>query len=418
MGINPLDYRMKNLLRPGDMFMIEFDTHEMPLDPAGAEECLRRGAEAIGWNRWAHPSTKTGRIRRGLGIYTSKNQSGRGASNGLIWIDRLGKVHLPLSCGNVGTESHTGIAAIAAETLLMPIEQLDVTWGDTSKGPWDFMSDDSRSSHCHGKAVYNAAVDLIRELKQVGCRTLGVEENRLDVRDGRVIVRGERRSMDFRSLAQRAIPRTEFIPFCNPTNDVSPDFDNLGNLIEKPPIRLHKETEDFARKLAQGGIVGLGMYIFNERTVPWGAGFAEVEVDMSTGQVRVIKIVTVMNVGRVLYRRGAEAQLRGGVAIGAGFALMEDLGVDPATGIPIYHNFHEYRPMTVLDYPEIVPILVEIPSVAGPYGAMGLGDNCSFPAPAAIGTAIHNAAGIWIDELPLTLDRVYTALKTSGRLVS
>jgi xanthine dehydrogenase molybdenum-binding subunit len=125
-----------------------------------------------------------------------------------------------------------------------------------------------------------------------------------------------------------------------------------------------------------------------------------------------------MNAGRILYRRGAEAQLRGGVEIGAGFALTEDLGIDPATGIPIYNNLHEYHPLTVLDFPEVVPILVEVPSVTGPYGAMGLGDNCCFPPAATIGTAVHNATGVWIEELPLTPNRVYTALKAAGRLVA
>jgi len=418
MGMNPLEYRLKNMHRPGDMCIVEFETVEMPLDPTGAEECLLRGAEAIGWNRWAHPSTKTGRVRRGLGIYASKLLSGRGTSNGLVWIDRLGKVHLPISTGNVGTESHTGIAAVAAETLRMPIDQLDVTWGDTTKGPWDYTSDDSRSSHCVGKAVYNASLDLIRQLKNAASEALGVDKNSLEVREGRVIVAGTRRSIDFRTLAQRSTPRTDFIPYCNPANDISPDFDDQGNLIMSPPVRVRKETEVLARKLAQGGMVGLGMYIFNERTVPWGAAFADVEVDMSTGQVKVHKIVTVMNAGRVLYRRGAEAQLRGGIEIGAGFALMEDLGIDPATGVPIYNNLHEYHPLTVLDFPEIVPILVEVPSVTGPYGAMGLGDNCCFPPPTAIGTAVHNATGVWIEELPLTPDRVYTALKAAGRLVA
>ena len=418
MGMNPLEYRLKNMHRPGDMVMVEFESIEMPLDPTGAEECLRQGAAAIGWDRWKHPSTKNGRVRRGLGLYASKLLSGRGTSNGLVWIDRLGKVHVPISTGNVGTESHTGIAAVVAETLKMPIEQLDVTWGDTTKGPWDYTSDDSRSSHCVGKAVYNASIDLIRELKHAASPALGVNEDLLDVADGRVTVRGTRRSIDFRALAQHAVPRTEFIPYCNPANDISPDFDDQGNLIMSPPVRVRKETEVLARKLAQSGMVGLGMYIFNERTVPWGAAFADVEVDMSTGQVKLLKIVTVMNAGRVLYRRGAEAQLRGGTEIGAGFALMEDLGIDPATGVPIYNNLHEYHPMTVLDFPEVVPILVEVPSVAGPYGAMGLGDNCCFPPPAAIGTAVHNATGVWMEELPLTPDRVYSALKAAGRLVA
>ena len=162
-GMDPLEFRRRNSLRTGDL--IDTDVvPNVPLMNIGAEACLRAGAEAIGWSRWQHPAKKAGAKRRGIGIRFSQEHSGRNASNGLVWMDRAGKIHVPIGAGNLGTNSHTGIAVIVASALGVPVEELDCTWGDSATCAWDFVSDASRAVHCHGKAMYNAAIDLKRQL--------------------------------------------------------------------------------------------------------------------------------------------------------------------------------------------------------------------------------------------------------------
>ena len=385
-GMDPVEFRRQNSLHAGDL--IDTDVvPNVPLMNIGAEQCLRAGADAIGWNRWQHPSAKSGAVRRGIGVRFSQEHSGRNASNGLVWMDGAGKVHVPIGSGNLGTNAHTGIALIVANALDMPVEELDCKWGDSASCTWDFVSDASRAVHCHGKAMYNAAVDLKRQL-----------ESR---RTGRVE------------------PRTDFTPHFDPKTDINPYLDeNTGQVVKSPQPRLHEQTEALARKIvADGGIVGLGFYVWNPSAESWGASFAEVEVDMETGRVSVLKLVGVHDCGRVIHIPGAQAQVDGGSIMGLGYAMTEELLIDPHTGIPVTQSLYEYRPPTILDLPELVSILVESPVEAGPFGAKGLGENPMFNAGAAVANAVYNATGVRMREIPFTWPRVYGELKRAGKVV-
>ena len=385
-AMDPLEFRRRNSLAAGDL--IDTDVlPNVPLMAIGADACLKHGAEAIGWSTWQHPARKTGSARRGIGMRFSQEHSGRNASNGLVWMDRAGKIHVPIGSGNLGTNAHTGIAIIVANALDMPVEALECSWGDSATCTWDFVSDASRAIHCHGKAMYNAAIDLRRqvELLRVG----------------------------------RVQPRTDFTPYFDPETDLNPYLDeNTGQVVKNPPPRLHEQTEALARQIvADGGLVGLGFYVWNPSAESWGASFAEIEVDMETGRVAVLKLVGAHDCGRVIHVPGAVAQVDGGTIMGLGYAMTEELHIDPHTGIPVTQSLYEYRPPTILDLPEIVPLLIESPVPAGPFGAKGLGENPMFNAAAAVGNAIYNATGVRMREIPYTWSRVYDELKRAGRLV-
>jgi xanthine dehydrogenase molybdenum-binding subunit len=381
--MNPLEFRMKNSLRKGDKIQLGVAA-DVPLGNVGVDECLKQGSEAIGWNRWEHHSRKTGRVRRGLGMRMSQGHTGRSASDGIVWKDLAGKIHVPVGSGNIGTESHTAIALIVAEALGVPVSELVVTWADSSDTAWDYASDASRSVHCHGKAMYNAALDLKAKL-----------------------------------LKPASQSSDDLTPYYDPTLDINPILnEDTGSITQHPEAKLSAGTVALARKaIAEGGTVGLGHYVYNPGVQGWGAGFAEVEVDMETGQVQVLKLVGAHDVGRVIHRPGAEAQIHGGGIMGFGFAMIEELITDPHNGIPVNQTLYDYRPPSILDVPEISPILVEAPVDAGPYGAKGLGENPIFDAAPAVANAIYNATGVQVGELPFTWQRVYDALKQNRKLV-
>jgi CO/xanthine dehydrogenase Mo-binding subunit/aerobic-type carbon monoxide dehydrogenase small subunit (CoxS/CutS family) len=385
-GMDPLEFRRRNSLHAGDL--IDTDVvPNVPLMAIGAEACLQNGADAIGWKGWQHPSRKSGPRRRGIGLRFSQEHSGRNASNGLVWMDRAGKIHVPIGSGNLGTNAHTGIAIIVANALDMPVDQLDCTWGDSKTCTWDFVSDASRAVHCHGKAMYNAAIDLRKQIEAL--------------RSG------------------RAPARTDFTPYFDPATDLNPYLDeSTGQVVKSPAPTLHPQTEALARQIvADGGLVGLGFYVWNPSAESWGASFADVEVDMETGRVTVLKLVGAHDCGRVIHIPGALAQIDGGTIMGLGYAMTEELLIDPHTGIPVTQSLYEYRPPSTLDLPEIVPILIESPVPAGPFGAKGLGENPMFNAAAAIANAIYNATGVRMREIPFTWARVHDELKRAGRLV-
>ena len=416
-GMDPLEFRRKNSKQAGDLMSFAIEKNVV-LDKIGGEQCLGQVAAAIGWDRWQEPSAKTGRLRRGIGLRYSQEHSGRSDSDGLVWIDRDGRVHVPTGIGNMGSGPQTGIGLIVAEVLGVPMTMIDVSWADTADVAWDFVTDASRSTHCNGKAFYNAAFDLARQLKQAAATQLGVGADSLVLRDGTVASGGK--SLDFRSLLASqaaAPPRTDFTPYFDPKTDVNPILDEAtGKVDMHPPMKLNPATEKMARDLVgRGFAVGLGHYVWNPSAQSWGASAAEVEVDMLTGQVTVLKLAAAHDCGRVIYRRGAEAQVLGGTIMGLGYAMTEEIVCDPNNHVPVNGSLHEMRPPTILDYPQIVPFLVEAPSAAGPFGAKGLGENPFWNAAAAIGNAIFNATGVHMREIPYTWPRVHRALVEAGR---
>jgi CO/xanthine dehydrogenase Mo-binding subunit len=135
---------------------------------------------------------------------------------------------------------------------------------------------------------------------------------------------------------------------------------------------------------------------------------AEVEINMKTGEVEVIGIVSAYDVGRAINPQTLEGQIEGGVTMGLGYALMEEIIVQ--NGMIQNLNLQNYTIPTVLDVPEITPIYVEHPSIYGPYGAKGIGEMANIPVAPAITNAIANAIGARIYDLPAHPERVYTAL--------
>lgn len=413
LGMNPLEFRLKNTKRPGDLM-----NNDIPYGNADVDTTVKRAAERIGWENWQPPSAKSGYKRRGLGMMQGPMPSGREVSDGLVWIDRDGKVHLLLGVGNLGNLAHTGIAVVVSEVLGVPVEDMRVTWANTDRDAYAFTTDSSRSVPCEGKAAYNAAKDCERQLIALAAKQMGAQAADLEVRGGVVRRRGGSGGVDFRTLARLAPARTDFEPYWEEV-DQNPWLDqNTGKTDPKPKMAVTEATLTNAKRLlAEGGIVGLGRYVYDLSTNAWGSCFAEVEVDMRTGQVDVLRMVVSHDIGRVLYPAGAESQIHGGVMQGLGYAMTEDLVLDPHSRVAVNSSFHEYRPPTSLDYPEMVPILVEAPSRSGPFGAKGLGESPIMgPAP-AIGNAILNATGVVVPDIPYTWDRVHDALRAAGKLV-
>ncbi|MFZ5915301.1 MAG: xanthine dehydrogenase family protein molybdopterin-binding subunit [Chloroflexota bacterium] len=141
----------------------------------------------------------------------------------------------------------------------------------------------------------------------------------------------------------------------------------------------------------------------------YGAHIAEVEVDVETGVVRLVRVIAAHDVGRLINRLAAEGQVEGGISMGQGYALMEEF--IQQDGYILTGNLHDYLVPTILDAPqEIVSIFVEVADSLGPWGAKGLGEMPTLILPPAIAAAIHDAAGVWLDRLPITPERLVRAL--------
>ena len=140
-----------------------------------------------------------------------------------------------------------------------------------------------------------------------------------------------------------------------------------------------------------------------------GAHGVEVEVNRKTGQVKILRIYAAHDTGKAIHPMSCVGQIQGGVSIGLGFALLEEILFKG--GHVLNPSFLNYKILSALDTPEIVPILVECAHPDGPYGAKGMGETTNVPTPPAIANAIYNAVGVRIKDLPITPDKVLAALK-------
>ena len=147
---------------------------------------------------------------------------------------------------------------------------------------------------------------------------------------------------------------------------------------------------------------------------PFAATFAEVEVDTETGKVDVLKIVVVHDCGTVMYASGAEAQQVGSQTFGVGESLTEEIVYDQATGAPLNFNWVDYSLPTILDFPDVEPVLLEVWKGAGEYGACGMGEGASTSTPRAIANAVYNAIGVRVDEIPMKPEKILAALAHGG----
>ena len=146
----------------------------------------------------------------------------------------------------------------------------------------------------------------------------------------------------------------------------------------------------------------------------FGVQFADVEVDIETGVVRVLRIVAVHDAGRIINPTLAESQVEGGIIQGLGYALFEERMLDPRMGVPLNANTHDYKIPTMGDIPRIDAVLLDVPDpTANHTGARGLGEPPIIPTAPAIANAVANAIGAEVTELPLTPWRVFSALSRS-----
>jgi xanthine dehydrogenase molybdenum-binding subunit len=158
-------------------------------------------------------------------------------------------------------------------------------------------------------------------------------------------------------------------------------------------------------------IVGRNDYTPPTNAPPFGAQFAEVEVDPETGEVEILNFVAAHDVGRALNPLVVEGQVEGGVAQGIGYGMIEEVVFDPRTGRTLTSDFAQYEIPTSMDTPEITPLLVEEGEPTGPYGAKGVGEPGIIPTAPAIANAVFDAIGVQVLELPVTAERVLEAIR-------
>ena len=373
LGLDPLEFRLRNIVREGE----EGPTGQV-LTAVGLEECLRKVAAAIGWTeRRPEPG-------RGKGIACGWWTTTGGSSGVYVKINPDGTVALNTGAAEIGTAALTGAAQVLAEDLGVELTDIHVVSADTLSTPFDFGAQGSRTAFAVGNACRAAVTDLKRQIVALAARHLDVPESALQVRDGCAIAAVEGKRTTLAELAR--------------VSQVSG-----GGLIAHGTFVAPPTPYDTKR------VEGHVYPAFHSPS--FHAHAVDLSVDAETGEISVHRYVVAQDVGFAMNPTYIEGQIEGGVAQGLGQALSEEIVYE--NGRVLNANLTDYKMPTAVDVPRVESILVQHPSLVGPFGAKGVGEPPNIEPPAAVANAVASATGVRITDLPITAEKVALALRDS-----
>ncbi len=387
LGIDPIEWRKKWHKTVGD----DGWCMGVPYNSCALDECLDRAAEAIGWTeKRAKYQNQTGVKRRGIGVAVMNHTSGampmlleHTVCDVLLHQDATATINL--ACSDMGQGSHTTLRQVAAEVLDFDYDDVHIATGNTDAAGFDIGAHASRTLYVGGGAVKQACEDVRRQLFDRAALELEEDAANLYMEDKIIHVKGaSNKSISVQTLADQGVNN-----FMNPEN---------GELIGQP-----------------GQIQGYASFFPPHNAPPFGATIAEVEVDMETGEVKVLELVNAHDVGKAIHPGVVEGQLDGGAQQGLGMALTEETYFDEK-GICLNNSFTDYKMFGPSDMPKMTNILVENPDPTGPFGAKGVGEAGIVPPVGATANAIFNAIGVQILEAPITPEKILKALEEKANV--
>jgi CO/xanthine dehydrogenase Mo-binding subunit len=384
-AMDPLAFRLKNAQVAG-----EVTGQGMVFRSCGFQDCLRSAAERSDFSRkhreYAALRSEPGPIKRGIGI-ASMLHVGGGAkiypSDGcgtMLKLDDFGHVTLITGASEIGQGSETVLSQLVCEELGLPMSVVTVVNNDTDITPWDVGVHASRTTFIAGNSAIGAARKAKAKILGAAAQRFDCAPEALDLRGGGIV------------RAATGEPLIELARFLRGLHFSARAELVVTSFYYEPPS-VHQD------KAFKGDV---------SAAYAWAAQVVEVEVDTGTGVVRMTRVTAAHDVGRVLNRLGIEGQIEGGIVMGQGYALTENLVVE--AGRIRNPNFRDYKLITAPEIPDMDIAFIESMDGEGPQGAKGVGEAPAICIAAATAGAIYNATGVRITSLPFTPERVYRAL--------
>ena len=372
--MDPIEFRLKNRLREGDDLC---SAPKKVVSTVWVEEAARAGAQAIGWERRSLiSSSNQGPRKKGIGmamVIHSCGSNPAGTSEAEVTIDEMGHISLFSGTADQGSEQQTTLRQMVAEVLSVSLDDVGGSNADTSTCPYD-------SGPFSSRTVYATGIAASRAAEQAKTKVLEAASLILDEAIDELVMGNK--SIWARSATSKRV--------------------TLGELT----------------RLAGGSISGKGIHNGKDDHLfayGFAAAFAEVEVDVETGRVKILRLVSSHDVGRAINPMIVEGQILGGALQGVGYALCEGFYFDPRTGTALNQWFLDLRTPSILDAPHIEPVIVELGEPTHPFGAKGCSEISYVGVAPAIANAIYHATGARVTELPMTPDVVLKALQDAKR---
>jgi xanthine dehydrogenase molybdenum-binding subunit len=388
-GVDPLDFRLKNFVGQGDLFWGQGPTVKSIIQSCGVEEILRRGAEMIDWYNRPKPGSQRGRYRRGIGMGRGYHTSSAGApvpgtvidfSGAFLKLNEDGTLDYVTALMDHGGGTVEAHAKIIAEELCVPLENVNIIQADTSTTVYDVCTHASRGIYSGGGAALKVARQVKEKIRDYASRMLDAYPHALKFR-------------------------------CDPARGQGVVYAEGVAGREA----TFKEIAYTARHKNWGTAAAVDSYRQPSCPPHFTGYFVEVEVDTWTGRVKPLRVIAGADIGTVINPKLAAGQIHGGLAMGWGMATVEDLPYDAGTGDMANRGFiTDYKvpyPMDIPDLDDFQVFFVDTYEPTGPFGAKGVGEGALNPVAGAVSNAIQNALGIRFYELPLTKERILEALR-------
>lgn len=384
LNMDPAELRIKNGIGPG-----ETSVHGWKIGSSGLTECVEKATAAADWKK-----KKANKVPfKGIGLACCNHVSGNrpfsrefDGGSGIVRIGKDGRVMVYHGESDMGQGQNTTFAQIAAETLGVPMDMVNVALVDTDISPFGLGSFATRGTLMGGNGVMAAAKNAYEQIAGVAAQMLDKPVEKITCKKGVFSVADSPdKQIPFREVASQATINRHGAPI-------------VGTGFYDPPTQLpDPETK-------QGNI---------SPAYPFGCQIAEVEIDPDTGEVTVTNMFAAHDVGRAINPMATEGQIQGGIAQGLGWTLMEDMTYD--NGRLINADFVDYIVPSCFDVPDVNPILVEPLEPNGPYGAKGIGEPALNPTMAAITNAIFDAVGFRITALPVNPAELLAAIQQTDK---
>ena len=388
LGMNPLEIRRKNAFRWGSTTA----TGQILKESMGLREAIEACAKAFDWDRryreagYVDPERSRRRgVGMALGFYRTSIGTGFDGCGANVYVHEDGSVLLYTGITELGQGSCTVLPQICAEELGIEVEDIRLVSPDTDLVPESGPTVGSRSTTLMGNAIILAARQVKESLMEMASQMLFVPVERLEAKNRRLYDReNPGRFVSFKAAAARCMA-------------VGKRLIGQG-WWTPPPLGVDLET-----------LQGDPYFVYS-----YSAQMAEVVVDVQTGEVEVTEHVAAFDIGKAVNPQAVEGQIEGGLAMGLGYALMEEVVLKDGRIQNL--NLQDFIIPTALDVPEMKPIILEMKTQYGPYGAKGVGEMPNIPAAPAIVNAVAHACGGRVRSLPAGPEKVYWAMKGAGKV--
>lgn len=380
-----------------------------PMSSAHLGAAYEQAAEAIDYeSKRERSGTMEGSKVYGVGSGGASHHCGYIGFDGLVGVHTDGTVEVRQGAGNLGTESFAAVGRMVAETMGVPWDQVEVSWGRSDEASFTLGQFSSNTTFTEGLANVKAAETAIQYLSELAAEELGGAPEDYEVTEGTVVNSETGESLSLGETAQLAV-------------DTGGKYDG-SEIPQQYQETLVPLTIGAARGLTGNALVAFGKSTGEDLggyVTAMAGAIAEVSVDVQTGEVTVEEMANWNDSGRVIHPESFSAQVEGGTIQGTGYALMERYRHDEDTGIPLNTDFYKNKAPGILDYSE-TPLkvgAVGAPDPFGPHGAKGVGEPPYGSAAAAIASAVRDALGVTFTEFPMTPSAVLEKIRNGETAV-